>query len=866
MEVIIEQGSGSNKSKGKARASGQSHKERYLGLQKKFDELAAKQKKNKAVLDIASSKLKSLQAECEMLIDSIAPHVSTQPSLLHFLERMSREGANKDKASIYTVNGAATGSATSLPDWLTRKRAAKAKGKRAIREHVEGTIDLIQHFEFAEASNRIRTTRDGHHAVATGVYKPQMRVWDLDQLTLKFERHSDAENVDFLILSDDWTKTVHLQTDRTIELHNQSGFYYRTRIPHFGRNLGFHFPTCDLVIAASTHEVYRLNLDQGRFMIPLDMSSGGIEDIEGVNVVNINPAHQLFAFGIDGNGTVQFWDPRSRSRVGILTLPTSGLLPASAGETDTVSATAIASRSDGLSYAIGTSTGHTLLYDIRSRRPFTMKDQGYGLPVKCLEWVEGGSRIAGDGMVISADKKVVKIWDRNSAHINFASMTPSTDINHLHHIPGSGLIMLANEGIQMNAYYIPQLGPAPKWCSFLDNITEEMEDQTGRSVYEDYKFVERSELAKLGLDHLVGTPALKPYMHGYFLSLKLYDAARVISNPYIHEEHREKMVKEKLEKLSETRIRTRKDAPKVNKILAEKIRREEERELKREEKRRRQKGKDVAVDQEDAAEPTEQQQQPQPTSSTLLTDERFKALFEDPEFEVDTNTREYSLLNPSTSDLKRRRTAVEEEEDESDRVSSDDDMNNSESKSGSEEEDSELDDGSTDSSDAGSLHQFNPRAREPTNGKAMRRTTNRPAPKLVPLLPQTTTTTSSSSNNKDVSFGERRWRNQSSVPVKSRDEANSHHVTDGVMEMTWVPSPTAQHDDDDDDGDGGASNHVYGGKAKKTKIKEVERFGAGMEKGRLPEEMNLDHANRFGRTKRRTGIRSGSRNVFRKLA
>ncbi|GJJ10434.1 hypothetical protein Clacol_004660 [Clathrus columnatus] len=42
-----------------------------------------------------------------------------------------------------------------------------------------------------------------------------------------------------------------------------------------------------------------------------------------------------------------------------------------------------------------------------------------------------------------------------------------------------------------------------------------MEDQTGRSVYEDYRFVERTELDKLGLDHLVGTPALKPYMHDY---------------------------------------------------------------------------------------------------------------------------------------------------------------------------------------------------------------------------------------------------------------------------------------------------------------------------------------------------------------
>ena len=104
-----------------------------------------------------------------------------------------------ESVKVYTVNGAASGSSSSLPDWLTRKRAAKGKGKRAVREQVEGTIDLIQHFEFPEASNKIKTTRDGHFAVATGTYKPQMRVYDLDQLTLKFERHSDAENVDFVV-------------------------------------------------------------------------------------------------------------------------------------------------------------------------------------------------------------------------------------------------------------------------------------------------------------------------------------------------------------------------------------------------------------------------------------------------------------------------------------------------------------------------------------------------------------------------------------------------------------------------------------------------------------------------------------------
>lgn len=102
-----------------------------------------------------------------------------------------------NSVKIYTVNGAPAGSSSSLPDWLTRKRAVKAKGKRAIREHVEGSIELIQHFEFPEASNKVKTTRDGKHVIATGTYKPQMRVWDLGQLSLKFERHSDAENVDF---------------------------------------------------------------------------------------------------------------------------------------------------------------------------------------------------------------------------------------------------------------------------------------------------------------------------------------------------------------------------------------------------------------------------------------------------------------------------------------------------------------------------------------------------------------------------------------------------------------------------------------------------------------------------------------------
>ncbi|KAG0698718.1 WD40-repeat-containing domain protein [Suillus ampliporus] len=762
---------------------------------------------------------------------------------------------------VYTVNGAVAGSSSSIPDWLIRKRAA-GKGKRVSREHVQGNIELIQGFEFPEASNKIKTTRDGHHAIATGTYKPQTKVWDLDELNLKFERHSDAENVDFIILSDDWTKIMHLQNDRTIELHTQGGFHYRTRIPRFGRSLAYHFPSCNALFSASGNEIYRLNLEQGRFLNPLVLQD---DNILGVNCIDINPAHNLLAFGVDGNGSVQFWDPRSRSSVGVLRLPTSRLLRPTArttfmpGVDDTdalsISVTALASRSDGLSYAVGTSTGHTLLYDIRSPKPFALKDQGYGLPIRNLSWIEG-SRLAGDGMVLSADKKVVKIWDRDSPSSNFVSITPANDLNHIHHVPGSGLFLTANEGIQMATYYVPALGPAPRWASFLENVTEEMEDSTTRSAYEDFKFVERSELKTLGLDHLIGTPALKPYMHGYFLSLHLYDTARVIANPFAYAEHREKLVRERMEKMAETRIRAKKGGEgagvKVNKALAERIEKGAEKERKREERKKKRgakgddEGMDVDADADEAEAEAMETQKP-----TLLNDPRFKDLFENPEFAVDENTREYALLHPSSSAQKQRgKTAVEEEEEASEKASSG-------GLTESEGEGSEKGSDSDDSSDAGELNKFDPRARPGQKNErahqayARTKQNNRRSNanvNFVPLVPHTETSTSARKmGDKTATFGQRR-----NAPARG---PASHTTTakgskEGGFEMSWVPSSNKPREER---GSG------------KDARKGVEVFGAGMERGDEDRTQALSESERKGRSQRRKGMRSGSKNVFRQL-
>ena len=40
-----------------------------------------------------------------------------------------------------------------------------------------------------------------------------------------------------------------------------------------------------------------------------------------------------------------------------------------------------------------------------------------------------------------------------------------------------GVLLCATDQPKLECYYIPKVGLAPKWCSFLENITEELEER-----------------------------------------------------------------------------------------------------------------------------------------------------------------------------------------------------------------------------------------------------------------------------------------------------------------------------------------------------------------------------------------------------
>ncbi|KAK6188249.1 hypothetical protein SNE40_004471 [Patella caerulea] len=516
--------------------------------------------------------------------------------------------SNPNDVKIYNLSAG-----KSLPEWLSERKMRKLK-----KDNIEfqRKIELIQDFDMPTVCHRVKVSKDGQYICAVGTYKPRVKCYEVHQLSLKFERGLDANVTQFIILSDDYSKMVFLHDDRYLEIHAQGGRYYRTRIPKFGRDLDFHYPTCDLYVVGVSDEIYRLNLEQGRFLAPLKTNATEL------SCCQFNPSHYLFACGTK-QGTVECWDPRSRTRAGILDIYKGSH---SSEFTESPEVTALKFR-DALTMGVGTQTGHVLLYDMRSNKPLLIKDHQYELPIKNIEFHNQLD------LVLSMDTKILKLWHRDTGK-PYTAIEPGIGLNDLSLYPDSGLMFIANEAPKIHTYFIPSLGPAPRWCSFLDNLTEELEESESLVVYDDYKFVSRQELDDMGLTHLIGSNLVKAYMHGFFMDLRFYQKAKALSQPFAYDDYKKTKIKEKIDSERKNRVQIKK-LPQVNRELAEKFITEGENQIKDN------KGKTVP---------------------NIMKDERFSALFIDPDYQIDKSAQEYRLVNPLITKLDKSRQKKQAEQ------------------------------------------------------------------------------------------------------------------------------------------------------------------------------------------------------------
>ncbi|XP_039950902.1 nucleolar protein 10 [Bactrocera tryoni] len=488
----------------------------------------------------------------------------------------------------------------SVPEWLTdrRKRSQLMKKVDSRRQ-----IELIQDFDMPGVCTSIRMSPDQQYILATGTYKPRVKCFEVSNLSIKFERCFDSEVTTFEAISDDYSKLVFLQCDRFVEIHSASGRHYRLRIPRFGRDMKYHKPSCDLFVVGTTRDIYRLNLERGQFLQPFET------DASCNNACDINPEHQLLIVG-SKEGTVEAWDPRSKTRVG--TLDVAIKLPG----TKTFPSVSALKFKNGLQMGVGTASGHVLLYDIRAQAPLLVKDHLNKVPVKRIAFNPSHQT------VYSLDDAMLKLWDENTGK-QVAYIESATTFNDFCTIPETGMVFLAQEDVKMLTYYVPSMGPAPRWCSFLDNLTEEIESEVVENMYDDYQFITQKELEELGLEHLIGSNLLKGYMHGYFIDARLYNKAKAVADPFAFERFRKEKIRKEIESERKSRLQIKTNLPKVNQELALKI-------------------MDEQTNNTKAAKTT-----------NLLEDTRFKAMFENPEFAINKGAEEYKLLAPVLNRLEK---------------------------------------------------------------------------------------------------------------------------------------------------------------------------------------------------------------------
>ncbi|KRY35471.1 Nucleolar protein 10 [Trichinella spiralis] len=434
-------------------------------------------------------------------------------------------------------------------------------------------IELIQDFAMPDASDTVVMSNDGKYIYAAGTYKPRIRCYDVQQLSLKFERCVDSEVVKMKVLSDGYEKLVMMEKERWLEFHVQYGHYFRTRIPKFARDFSYIESTAELYIANSGPDIFRLNLELGQFNTSLNTSASSLTSCD------VNPEHYLFLAGTY-EGKILAFDPRVSKCVGELNCTSVDQIKFSRNSVPFVSCLKF---KNALTFAAGMENGLVMLYDIRGTSPLLVKDHQYGKPIKAIAFNHQPE------IVLSADCKIVKLWHERDGK-------PFT------------------------------LGPAPSWCSFLDNITEELEEINQAGVFDDYKFVTANELAELGLSSLIGTNLLRAYMHGYFIDNRLYNKSKQLLNPFAYDEYRKAKIREKIDEERGNRVKVVK-LPSVNRELAERLMME-------------------ASMSEKPNYPKRSKKKHIPEQN-LMQDSRFKDLFERSDFQIDPESDEFKMLNPA---------------------------------------------------------------------------------------------------------------------------------------------------------------------------------------------------------------------------
>jgi ribosome biogenesis protein ENP2 len=226
------------------------------------------------------------------------------------------------------------------------------------------------------------------------------------------------------------------------------------------------------------------------------------------------------------------------------------------------------------------------------------------------------------------------------------------------------MLFLTGQQPRIMNYFIPALGPAPGWVTYLDNLTEELEESK-TELYDDYKFVTKEELAALGMESLIGTKMAHAYMHGFWVDAKLYKKAKAASGVGVdfHEHRRAQKEKRRAKKSMERIVvQAPRESVAVNQMFVDRYHSKQA--------KLGADGEELGSKKKRSKDAKELAKSGALAGATPLNDDRFKAMFMDKDFEIDTESTTFKLINPG-AESRIAKLAARREEEEREYVSED---------------------------------------------------------------------------------------------------------------------------------------------------------------------------------------------------
>lgn len=395
-----------------------------------------------------------------------------------------------------TVNGIKTYHITS--ESATPEHYGQRANRRiGTHSSLKNKVELIAEFEFSGSSRNIDVTSDGMTLAVSGEYPPVIKIFDLvdlSQVTLYSLKGMPSH---FQFLSEDWAKLVSLRPDRKLDFYNKGGDLFSVPLPFRCRHFAYAKPTANLFLASEDSQLLRLNLEFGQFIESVHTGP------KVANKVAIAEEYQIICAGFE-SGEIEFYDPRDASRSAVASVDVGSEV------------TQLAFDRSGLKLAVGLANGTVPLFDIRNSNPVFTYSHRNNSPINTVVFHPSGK-------LLSSDRRGCRIYDSDTGEF-FTSFETKAALNQIMPFQNSGLIFGTVETERVQVMLIPELGPAPRWASFLDNVITDVEEEkeAGTELFQDMKFITREEIEKFDMHHLIKSSVLKPYMHGFFIPRELY--------------------------------------------------------------------------------------------------------------------------------------------------------------------------------------------------------------------------------------------------------------------------------------------------------------------------------------------------------